>query len=54
MDLGPSLAGVFVGFLGSIPGIILGSLATGRINDNLVRYALVAMLFVSAAKMIAG
>lgn len=40
--------------LGSIPGIILGSLATGRINDNMVRYALCAMLSVSALKMLAG
>ncbi len=40
--------------LGSIPGIILGSLATGKINDNLVRYALAAMLFVSAGKMLTG
>jgi uncharacterized membrane protein YfcA len=38
--------------LGSIPGIVLGSLLTGRINDNLVRYALVGMLVVSAVKMI--
>ena len=38
--------------IGSIPGIILGSLASGRVNDNLVRYALAAMLVVSAVKMI--
>ncbi|MGV2494608.1 sulfite exporter TauE/SafE family protein [Pelagerythrobacter aerophilus] len=38
--------------LGSIPGIIIGSLATGRINDNIVRYALCAMLFVSGLKML--
>jgi len=38
--------------LGSIPGIVLGSLATGKINDDLVRYALSAMLVVSAVKMI--
>lgn len=40
--------------VGSIPGIVLGSLATGRINEHLVRYALAAMLVVSAIKMIAG
>lgn len=38
--------------LGSIPGIVIGSLTTGRINDNLVRYALAGMLVVSAVKMI--
>ena len=38
--------------LGSIPGIVAGSLVTGRINENLVRYALAAMLVVSALKMI--
>ncbi|WP_120076120.1 sulfite exporter TauE/SafE family protein [Aurantiacibacter odishensis] len=40
--------------IGSIPGIILGSLASGRVNENLVRYALAAMLAVSAIKMIAA
>jgi len=39
--------------IGSIPGIVLGSLMTGKVNDNLVRYALAAMLVVSAVKMIA-
>lgn len=38
--------------LGSIPGIIAGSLVAGRINENVVRYALAAMLVVSAVKMI--
>jgi uncharacterized membrane protein YfcA len=38
--------------MGSIPGIILGSLIAGRVNDNLVRYALAAMLVVSAVKML--
>jgi uncharacterized membrane protein YfcA len=38
--------------LGSIPGIVLGSFATGRINDNIVRYALASMLIISALKMI--
>lgn len=37
---------------GSIPGIVAGSLLAGRIADNLVRYALAAMLAVSALKMI--
>lgn len=39
--------------IGSIPGIILGSLASGRVNERLVRHALAAMLAVSAIKMIA-
>ncbi|MXO58466.1 TSUP family transporter [Altererythrobacter salegens] len=38
--------------LGSIPGIIAGSLVTGKVNENLVRYALAGMLIVSALKMI--
>ena len=38
--------------IGAVPGIILGSLVSGRVNDNVVRYALVAMLLVSAAKMV--
>lgn len=38
--------------IGSIPGIILGSLTAGKVNDNLVRYALAAMLVVSAVKML--
>ena len=40
--------------LGSIPGIVAGSLVAGRINENLVRYALAAMLAVSAVKMLAS
>jgi len=38
--------------IGSIPGIVAGSLIAGRINDNFVRYALAAMLVVSAVKML--
>ena len=38
--------------IGSIPGIVLGSLIAGRVNDNIVRYALAAMLVVSAVKML--
>lgn len=38
--------------IGSVPGIILGSLAAGKVNDNWVRYALAGMLVVSAVKMI--
>lgn len=38
--------------VGSIPGIILGSLVAGKVNDALVRYALAAMLVISAIKMI--
>jgi uncharacterized membrane protein YfcA len=38
--------------IGSVPGIILGSLAAGKVNDQLVRYALAAMLVVSGVKMI--
>ena len=40
--------------VGSIPGIVVGSLLNGRINESLVRYSLVAMLIVSAIKMIAS
>lgn len=38
--------------LGSIPGIIVGSLVTGKINDNLVRIALAVMLVASSLKML--
>lgn len=38
--------------LGSLPGITLGSLASGRINEHWVRYALVLMLIVSSIKML--
>lgn len=38
--------------IGSVPGIIVGSLAAGKVNDQLVRYALAAMLVVSGVKMI--
>jgi uncharacterized protein len=38
--------------IGSVPGIIAGSLVAGKVNDNLVRYALAAMLVVSAVKMV--
>lgn len=40
--------------IGSIPGIILGSLFSGRVSDALVRYALAAMLLISGVKMIMG
>ena len=40
--------------VGSIPGVVAGSLVTGRIDENLVRSALAGMLLLSAAKMIAG
>ena len=40
--------------IGSVPGIVLGSLATGHVNDKLVRYALAAMLVITAIKMIAS
>ncbi len=38
--------------IGSVPGIVFGSLVAGRVNDNLVRYALAGMLVVSGIKMI--
>jgi uncharacterized membrane protein YfcA len=38
--------------VGSIPGIIVGSLLAGKIEDNIVRLTLAAMLVVSALKMI--
>lgn len=45
--------GLLVNLLvGSIPGIVVGSLLAGKISDNLVRLALAAMLVVSALKMI--
>ena len=45
--------GLLVNLLvGSIPGIIVGSLLAGKIEDNIVRWALAAMLVVSALKMI--
>ncbi|WP_126173776.1 sulfite exporter TauE/SafE family protein [Altericroceibacterium xinjiangense] len=37
--------------VGSIPGIIAGSLFAGRVDDKLVRYALSGMLVISAIKM---
>ena len=40
--------------IGSIPGIVVGSLVGGRVNENIVRYALSAMLAVSAIKMLLG
>lgn len=40
--------------IGSVPGIIVGSLVSGKVNDNLVRYALAAMLLISAVKMMTG
>ena len=58
--LGHSWLGNVAGWLlislliGSVPGIVLGSLATGHVNDKLVRYALAAMLVISAIKMIAS
>ena len=38
--------------IGSIPGIVVGSLVAGKIPENWVRYALAAMLVVSAFKML--
>lgn len=38
--------------LGSIPGIIAGSLVAGKISDNLVRVALAVMLIASSLKML--
>jgi len=40
--------------IGSVPGIIAGSFAAGRVNDKLVRYALAAMLGFTALKLIFG
>lgn len=40
--------------IGSIPGIVVGSLVSGRVNDHFVRYALAAMLLVSAVKMLSS
>ncbi len=38
--------------IGSIPGIIAGSLLTGRINERWVRFALSAMLAISGVKLL--
>jgi uncharacterized membrane protein YfcA len=38
--------------VGSIPGIVAGSLLTGKIKDNVVRTALAVMLIASAVKML--
>ena len=38
--------------LGSIPGIVIGSLVSHKVNEDLVRNALAAMIVVSAIKMI--
>lgn len=40
--------------IGSVPGIIGGSLVAGRVNETLVRVALAGMLVVSGVKMIAS
>lgn len=40
--------------IGSVPGIVAGSLVAGKVNDTLVRFALAAMLVVSGLKMIAS
>lgn len=38
--------------LGSIPGIVVGSLVTGKINENWVRMALSVMLAISGLKLL--
>ncbi|RIV80613.1 sulfite exporter TauE/SafE family protein [Aurantiacibacter xanthus] len=38
--------------LGSIPGIVAGSLVSGKVKEDYVRYALAAMLVVSSLKML--
>jgi uncharacterized protein len=40
--------------IGSVPGIVAGSLVAGKVNDTLVRFALAAMLVVSGVKMMAS
>lgn len=40
--------------VGSIPGIVVGSLVAGKVNENWVRTALAAMLAVAAIKMLAA
>ncbi|MFC0205000.1 sulfite exporter TauE/SafE family protein [Novosphingobium soli] len=45
-----SLLGMLL--LGSIPGIIAGSLVAGKVNDDLVRIALSVMLAISGAKLL--
>jgi uncharacterized protein len=38
--------------IGSVPGIIVGSLVAGKVNDGLVRIALSAMLAITGAKLL--
>ncbi|WP_137679939.1 sulfite exporter TauE/SafE family protein [Aurantiacibacter suaedae] len=38
--------------LGSVPGIVVGSLVSGKVKEDYVRYALAAMLVVSSLKML--
>lgn len=38
--------------IGSVPGIIAGSLVTGRINEKFIRFALAIMLAVSGTKLL--
>jgi uncharacterized membrane protein YfcA len=38
--------------IGSIPGILVGSMVSGKIPEDWVRYALAAMLVVSSLKML--
>jgi uncharacterized protein len=45
-----SLLGMLL--IGSIPGIIVGSLVAGKVNDGLVRIALSVMLAISGAKLL--
>jgi uncharacterized membrane protein YfcA len=40
--------------IGSVPGVILGSFATGKLNETWVRLALSAMLAFSGMKMLLG
>ncbi|MDE8652288.1 sulfite exporter TauE/SafE family protein [Novosphingobium album (ex Liu et al. 2023)] len=40
--------------IGSIPGVILGSLATGKVEDHWIRNCLAVMLAISGLKMLLG
>lgn len=50
MDLSYALLGIIVGILmGSVPGIVLGSYASGRFPDSIVRRLLATVLLMVSA-----
>lgn len=52
MDIAYTVLGLVVGLLvGSVPGIVLGSLASGRLPDNAVRRLLALVLLAVGARV---